>query len=122
MRSPFVRHLGASLDAASSGRASSSLRLTPELLPQNGFAPAGIIATPADRTAGVAAKPTTTMAAGCSASSSRSTSCDRRRAPRCVSTVLRAGKTLAVVESEVYACASVGEKLCAKATVTLALT
>jgi len=40
---------------------------------------------------------------------------------RCWGHVLRAGKTLAVAESEIFAAASSDEKLVAKATITLAL-
>jgi acyl-coenzyme A thioesterase PaaI-like protein len=40
---------------------------------------------------------------------------------RCVSATLRAGRTIAVVESEVYTVSEGREALCAKATVTLAV-
>lgn len=120
---PFMRHLGATLDDASAGRAQSSVRLTPELLQQNGYAHAGVIATLADHTAGAAAL--TTYADDRSVLSIEFKVNLLRPAEgaslRCVSATLRAGRTIAVVESEVFARRGDEERLAAKATVTLAI-
>ncbi len=120
---PFVRHLGATLDAAGGGRAESSVRLAPELLQQNGFAHAGVIATLADHTAAAAAVSAYDVPRGVLSIEFKVNLLKPAvgASLRCVSATLRAGRTIAVVESEVYAVSEGREALCAKATVTLAV-
>lgn len=121
---PFVSHLGIQLRVIEPGCLETVLPLRPEMLQQDGFAHAGVVATLADHTAGGAAL------------SSRSTkgrvlSIEFKvnllrpasgASLRCRATTLRAGRTISVVESEVYGShPEKGEVLAAKATVTLAM-
>ena len=119
LRAPFVRDLGMALTAVTRGDCTAEVTLTPRHLQQDGFAHAGVLATLADHTAGAAAM---TMAPpNCSVLSVDFTVHLLRPAVgaalQCRSRVLRHGRTLSVVESEVM-CAG---KLVAKATVTLAV-
>ena len=118
-RAPFVRDLGMALTDVQAGDCTAELTLAPRHLQQDGFAHAGVLATLADHTAGAAAM--TLAPPGFSVLSVDFTVHLLRPAVgevlQCRSRVLRHGKSLSVVESEVM-CAG---KLVAKATVTLAV-
>lgn len=123
---PFLRDLGATLTAVDAGRAESRLDVAPRHGQQDGFVHAGVIATLADHTAGAAAGTHLRLDQGVlsiefKVNLLRPALGDELR---CVATVLRGGRTISVVESEVYAGPAgdtAVQKLCAKATVTLAV-
>jgi uncharacterized protein (TIGR00369 family) len=122
-RSAFTVDLGVQLSAVGPGWCETTLELQPRLLQQNGFVHAGVQATLADHTAGAAAA--TLLDDGFTVLSIEFKVNLLRPAVgarlRCRAQVLRGGRTISVVESEVYAVAGGRDKLCAKATVTLAV-
>lgn len=120
---PFVADLGLELESLFEGECVTVLRVAQRHLQQNGFIHAGVQATMADHTAGAAAS--TRIPGGCYVVTAEIKVSYLRAARgdqlRCRSKVLRSGRQLAFVESEVY-CASAGkEDLVAKASVTMAV-
>lgn len=122
-KAPFIHHLGIELVDVGPGWCETALTARPEHFQQDGFFHAGVQATLADHTAGAAAG--TLMALGEIVLTAefkinllRPAQGERLRGR---AEVLRAGKTLTVVESAVYAQSQNQEKLVAKAMVTLAL-
>ena len=122
-QTPFIQHLGIELVDIGPGWCETRLVVHQEHLQQDGFIHAGVQATLADHTAGAAAG--SLMAPGEIVLTAefkinllRPAQGERLRGR---ADVLRAGKTLTVVESSVYAQAQDGEKLVAKAMVTLAV-
>jgi len=122
-RAPFIAELGVTVDEIQPGRCSTALAVAPRHTQQNGFVHAGVIATLADHTAGACAG--TLAAPGHEVLTSTLTLHLLRPALGerliCRATALRPGRTLSIVESEVFALGGRGEQLVAKATVTLAL-
>jgi uncharacterized protein (TIGR00369 family) len=120
---PFIADLGIALDAVEPGRCSSSLVITGRHLQQDGFIHAGVVATMADHTAGACAGslkgPDEVVLTSTFTIHLLRPAVGERLA--CRASALRAGRTQTVVESEVFAIGEGGEKLVAKATVTLAL-
>lgn len=116
----FIRDVGYTLHELGAGWCETRLAVAERHLQQNGFVHAGVQATMADHTAGCAAA--SLLAAGEIVLTVEFKINLLRPAVgellRCRADVLRAGKTLSVVESAVYA----DDKLCAKAMVTLAVT
>jgi len=120
---PFVGGLGLELADLGPGWCESVLPVAAKHLQQDGYIHAGVQATAADHTAGGAAgtlvKPDqTVLTVEFKINLLRPAQGDRLR---CRATVLRAGKTLIVSESEVFTGKDGDEKLAAKATVTLAV-
>jgi len=119
----FITDLGLRLEGVAAGECRSSLVLTPRHLQQDGYVHAGVQATAADHTAGAAAA--TLIAPGQSVLTVEF-KINLLRAARgseltCIARVLKPGRTLSVVESEVF-CGPPGQaRLVAKATVTLAV-
>ncbi len=121
---PFIRGMGVELTSIEDGWCETQLVPDRRHDQQHGLIHAGVMATMCDHTAGCA---------GCGAVGMdqdvltvefkvnflRPAVADRLR---CRSHVLRAGKTLVICESELYAQKNSEEKLVAKATVTLAVT
>lgn len=118
-RAAFVQDLGMRLTGVHLGDCTAEVVLGSRHMQQHGFAHAGVIATLADHTAGAAA--VTLVRADQTILSVDFTLHLLRPAIgaslHCRSTVLRQGRSLVVVESEV----SCSERLVAKATVTLAV-
>jgi uncharacterized protein (TIGR00369 family) len=116
---PFLRDLGATLTGLSEGVAESELEIAPRHGQQDGFVHAGVIATLADHTAGAAAGTHLRLDQGVLSIEFKVNLLRPALGEilRCKATVLRPGRTVSVVESEVFA----SDKLCAKATVTLAV-
>ncbi len=123
---PFLCDLGATLVEAGEGFAVSTLVIAPRHGQQDGFVHAGVIATLADHTAGAAAGTLLRLDQGVLSIEFKVNLLRPALGEvlRCRSTVLRGGRTVSVVESEVF-CGPAAEpkahKLCAKATVTLAV-
>ena len=119
----FIQDLGIHLHDLGVGWCEATLQVAPRHLQQDGFVHAGVQATLADHCAGGAAA--TLVAAGNIVLSVEFKINLLRpavgQALRCRATVLRAGKTLIVAESEVFARVGDQERLTAKATVTLAV-
>jgi uncharacterized protein (TIGR00369 family) len=119
----FMRSLGFELAAIEDGWCEMHLTPGARHQQQHGLIHAGVLATMADHTAGCAARGAVgldqdVLSIEFKINFLRPAVGDRLR---CRSTVLRAGRTVAVSESEVYARQDGREKLVAKATVTLAV-
>lgn len=120
---PFIKNLGLRLDSVSAGECRTSLVLSEQHMQQDGYVHAGVQASVADHTAGTAAA--TLIGEGQSVLSAEF-KINLLRAAKgselsCIARVLKNGKTLTVVESEVY-CGTKDEiLLVSKATVTLAV-
>lgn len=120
---PFGAALGLKLESAGPGVCTSVLSLEPRHLQQDGFVHAGVQATVADHTAGGAGasllqKGQYVLSTGIEIHLLRAAKGERLV---CRAKVLKAGKQLTVVESEVFCVASGQERLVSKATVTLAV-
>ncbi len=120
-RAPFITELGLQLAGLAPGECRSLLMLAPRHLQQDGYVHAGVQATVADHTAGAAAA--TLIGPGQSVLTAefkinllRAAGGDRLT---CVATVLKPGRTLCFVESEVYCSSDGTSRLVAKASVTL---
>ncbi len=119
--SPFIDTVGIRVDAIADGEVRTSLQLQRRHHQQSGFAHAGVLATLADHSAGAAAA--TLVPTGCNVLTAEFKLNLLRPALGeilvCVARVLKPGRSLSVAESEIWC----GEppKLCAKATVTLAI-
>ncbi|MBI2567336.1 MAG: PaaI family thioesterase [Candidatus Schekmanbacteria bacterium] len=120
---PFVAALGLELDRVDAGTCESVLEVRPDHLQQDGYVHAGVLATMADHTAGAAA-------ASVMAEDRRVLTAEfkimllqpaRAQRLRCVAKVLRAGRRLSFVESEVFGTTGESVRLVAKASVTIAI-
>jgi uncharacterized protein (TIGR00369 family) len=120
---PFIADLGMQLESLSPGECATSLWIKPRHLQQDGFVHAGILATMGDHTAGGAGA--TLLPAGHQVLSLEFKINLLRPAKgdslRCRAKVLKSGRRFIIVESEVFSVAVEGERLAAKATVTLAV-
>jgi uncharacterized protein (TIGR00369 family) len=119
----FIQDLGIKVTTLEPGICETELVIQPKHLQQDGFVHAGVQATLADHTSGSAAG--SLMAADevvltIEFKINLLRPCIGQKL-RCRAQVLRAGRTVTVSESEVFAVDNGKEKLCAKATVTLAL-
>lgn len=122
-KAAFIQDVGYELVSIEPGRVETRLELRPRHLQQDGVVHMGVQATMADHTAGSAAgsliaEDQWVLTTGFTMNLLQAALGEQLR---CRSTVLRAGRTLSVVESEVYAVARGEEKLVSKATVTLAV-
>jgi uncharacterized protein (TIGR00369 family) len=122
-RSPFIADLGLQLDSLGHGECTTVLPLQPRHLQQDGYVHAGVQATMADHTAGAAAA--TLIACGQIVLTAefkinllRPAEGDRLI---CRSAVLKQGKQLTVVESEIFSVKRETECLVSKATATIAV-
>ena len=119
----FVSELGITPAEIGPGLCESTLAIRPTHLQQDGFVHAGVQATIADHTAGAAAA--TLVDAGETVLSVEFKINMLRPAVgqllRCKAAVLKPGRTLIVVEAEVFAIDGERSKLTSKATVTLAV-
>jgi len=117
----FLDTLGIRLEAVGPGSCETSLRLTPALLQQHGFAHAGVVTTLADHTAGGAAKAAVPPGRDVLTLELKINFLRPGRGDRLVARgrVLSAGRTSVVSESEVFAFADREEQLIAKLMSTL---
>ena len=120
---PFLDNLGLALSDVGPGWCESALAVGPKHLQQDGYIHAGVQATMSDHTAGGAGgtlvkHDQTVLTVEFKINLLRPAQGDRLR---CRAAVLRAGKTIIVAESEVFARKNGEEKLAAKAMVTLAV-
>ena len=121
---PFIREMGVELTSIEDGWCETQLVPDRRHWQQHGLIHAGVMATMCDHTAGCVARGKVGMdqdvlTVEFKINFLRPAVADRLR---CRSHVLRAGKTLVICESEVYAEKKSEEKLVAKTTVTLAVT
>ena len=123
-RAAFIEDVGISVNGIGVGWCETTLAVTPRHLQQNDYVHAGVLATMADHTAGGAAasvvkEDQVVLSVEFKINLLRPAIGD---ALRCKANLLKAGRTLIVAESEVFARAGAEEeKLVAKATVTLAV-
>ena len=120
-KAPFIREIGLQLVDCGPGWCETVLRLEPWLLQQNGVAHAGILATMADHTAGAAgttiiSQDEYVLTAEFKINLLRPGDGDSLR---CRAQVLKPGRVLTIVESEVHAEKGGASILVAKAMVTL---
>jgi uncharacterized protein (TIGR00369 family) len=118
-----VREVGIVLSDLGPGWCETQLAVQPKHLQQTSVVHAGVLATLADHTAGTAA---TTLLPAEDYVLSVEFKINLLRAARgpklwCRAQVLKAGRRIFVVESEVFSTSDAGTKLVAKATVTLAV-
>jgi uncharacterized protein (TIGR00369 family) len=120
-RAPFVAEMGLELESLGSGECVTFLDIEPRHLQQNGFVHAGVQATMADHSAGAAAF--TLVSEGCYVVTAELKLSLLRAAQGerliCRSSVLKPGKQISFVESEVYCVSSGEERLVAKASATM---
>lgn len=122
-RAAFIKDVGVSVSGIGVGWCETTLAVMPKHLQQNDYVHAGVLATMADHTAGGAAA-SVIKEAQIVLSVEFKINLLRPAIGeflRCKANLLKAGRTLVVAESEVFARAGVQEKLVAKATVTLAV-
>lgn len=122
-KAAFIQDLGLRLGTVSAGEVETLLAVLSRHLQQDGVVHAGVQATMADHTAGMAAAslvapPETVLSVEFKLNLLRPAVGE---ALRCVATVLRQGRTLIIAESEVFAREGGRERLASKATVTLAV-
>lgn len=122
-RAAFIEDVGISVSGIGVGWCETTLIVMPKHLQQNDYVHAGVLATMADHTAGGAAasiikEDQVVLSVEFKINLLRPAIGD---ALRCKANILKAGRTLIVTESEVFARAGAQEKLVAKATVTLAV-
>lgn len=122
-QAPFILDMGIELESLGHGECTTVLLLQPRHLQQDGYVHAGVQATMADHTAGAAAA--TLLQSGQMVLTAEF-KINLLRAARgdrliCRSGVLRPGKQLTVVESEIFSEAMEPEKLVSKAMVTIAI-
>jgi len=119
----FGADLGIRLESVGPGACTSVLSLETRHLQQDGYVHAGVQATVADHTAGGAAasllrRGQYVLSTGIEIHLLRAAKGERLI---CRARVLKAGKQITVVESEVFCVASGKERLVSKATITLAV-
>jgi uncharacterized protein (TIGR00369 family) len=122
-RAAFIREVGIKVSGIGAGWCETTLEIGPKHLQQDDFVHAGVLATLADHTAGGAAgsvvrEDEVVLSVEFKINLLRPAI---GNALRCRAQLLRAGRTLIVAESEVFARMNEQEKLVAKATVTLAV-
>lgn len=120
---PFITDLGMALVAVAPGHCHSRLLLTNRHLQQDGFVHAGVIATMADHTAGTAAatliaEPEIILTAEFKINFLRAA---RGACLECRAAVIKPGRTLSVVETEVLCLAGGDTTLVSKALLTMAV-
>jgi uncharacterized protein (TIGR00369 family) len=119
----FIEDVGIRLGGVGVGWCETTLDILPRHLQQDGYIHAGVQATMADHTAGGAGgsiirEDEIVLSVEFKINLLRPA---KGRALRCKANVLKAGRMLIVVESEVFSLDGAQEKLTAKATVTLAV-
>jgi uncharacterized protein (TIGR00369 family) len=124
-KAAFVADLGIALERIEEGHCETSLVVKPRHLQQDGVVHAGVLATIADHTAGGAAATLLAADQGVLSIEFKINLLRSARGERlvCKSAVLKAGRTISVIESEVFSLetSEASPLLCAKATVTLAI-
>lgn len=120
-RQAFMGLIGAGLSSVEPGRCAIALPTRDDLTQQHGYVHAGIVTTLADNAAGYAAY--SLMPADCSVLTVELKinllAPARGEALEARAEVLRAGRSLTVAESRVFARRAGGESLCATALITL---
>jgi len=121
--SPFIADIGLQLDSVAPGEVCTSLILAERHLQQDGYVHAGVQATVADHTAGAAA---VTLLSAHQYVLTAEFKISLLRAAKgsqlsCRAKVLKAGKILTVIESEVYCGNLHSPQLVSKAMVTVAI-
>lgn len=119
---PFVSDLGMELESLDEGECVTILRIEPRHLQQNGVVHAGVQATMADHTAGAAAS-TVAPSGGAVMTAEFKISllrAARGEVLRCRARVLKPGRQLVFVESEIW-CSGAELQLVSKASATMSV-
>jgi uncharacterized protein (TIGR00369 family) len=119
---PFIKYLGIKLDDLGPGWCQTALPIKEFHLQQDGFIHAGVLATLADHSAGMASltlvpQNQIVLTVEFKINILRPAKGERLS---CKAKVLKYGKTITVTESEIFMRNSAEEKLVAKATITIA--
>ena len=122
-RAAFVTDVGIVLTGVGPGWCATELAIHPRHLQQNGYVHVGVLATMGDHTAGAAAGSLVGADEGVLSVEFKINLLRPAQGDlaRCRAQVLRPGRTLSVVESEMFTVTGDSEKLVAKMTVTLAI-
>ena len=117
---PFLRHLGVRITAIEDGAVETSIEAQRELMQQHGYAHGGVIATLADTTSGLAAltkgdERTEALTVEFKINFLKPAAGTRLR---CRSRVIRAGRTLSIMQADVFAGDGATESHVATAMVT----
>ncbi len=121
---PFVADVGIEATAVSPGECHSALQLQPRHLQHTGVVHAGVLTTMADHTAGAAAQSSVPSGGGVILTAELKVSllrAARGQSLRCAAKVLKPGRQVVFVESEVYAIDGDKERLVAKLSATMAV-
>ncbi len=118
---PVLAHLGIAVSHVAAGEVDLSLQPHGAVTQQNGFVHAGVVATMADTAAGFAAYTLFAPGEDILTIEFKLNLLRPATGVRVVARgrVLKPGRTITVAESEVWACGERGERLAAKATVSL---
>ncbi len=122
-KAAFIQHLGIQLDDFGPGWCETSMQIRPEHLQHHDLLHAGVVATIADHSAGMASG---TLCPPDKAVLTAEYKINLLRpgvgeSIRCRADVLKPGKTLTIVESQVWVVEGDSEKLIAKMMATMAL-
>ena len=122
-RAAFIERLGLRVLRLAEGVVEVELDVRPDHLQQDGFVHAGVLATVADHTAGGCAATAAPLGTQVLSIEFKINLLRPALGPKiwCQARSLRVGKTIAVIESEVWDVPAGARKLVAKASVTLAL-
>jgi uncharacterized protein (TIGR00369 family) len=122
-QAPFIRDLGLSLELVAHGECRTKLTVTERHLQQDGFIHAGVLAAIADHTAGAAGSTLVEKGQFVLTAEFKINFLSAAKGTHlyCISKVLKPGKVLTVVESELYCGSTHAPRLVSKATVTLAI-
>jgi uncharacterized protein (TIGR00369 family) len=122
-RAPFIAELGMELESLGDGECVTMLRVEPRHLQQNGMVHAGVQATMADHTAGAAASTVAPAGAAVLTAEFKISLLKAARGDllRCRARVIKPGRQLVFVESEVWCTASGQEHLVSKSSATMSL-
>jgi len=121
---PFVAELGIAPTAIGAGRCESELVIRPQMLQHTGQVHAGVVTTLADHTAGAAAQSMIDVEGGVAITAELKISLLRPAQGErlvCRGRVLKPGKAISFVESEVFCIAGGKESLVAKVSATMSV-
>jgi uncharacterized protein (TIGR00369 family) len=120
---PFVADLGMELESLGTGECVTVLRIAPRHLQQGGVIHAGVQATMADHTAGAAASTTAPPGSAVVTAEIKLSLLRAARGEllRCCARVLKPGRQLVFVESEVWCDAGGEAQLVSKASATMSV-
>lgn len=124
LRATFIRWMGVELDRLEDGVCETRLKVTPEMLQQDGFAHAGIVTTLADHSCGGAAGSLLKPGEHLLTAEFKTTFLRAAKGPElyCLARCVKRGRSLAFTEASVYSSSTASEEtLLARMSSTLAI-